>query len=156
MTNPVQSVRGVKLVLKVGNGAGTEVFTTLCTVNAQRAIAFDAETNETEIIDCDDPDAIAWKSLEKKSLQMTFTGGGMFDRRNTKRLWDWWRSEDPKNCKVILDDDDPDNVITWSGAFQLTNFDLQGDRGAKAQANMTLKSDGAITAVFGDNVTADV
>ncbi|WP_292052153.1 phage tail tube protein [Brevundimonas sp. UBA5866] len=148
----VNSTRGVKLVVKVGNGASPEVFTKLCTINAERGITFNAQTNDATVPDCDDPDKIAWLAREKQSLSVDVTGGGMNHKSDNKKLWDWWRSEDSRNCQVILDDDDPANVITYEGAFHLTQFDMTGNVGEKVNSTMTLSSDGEVTATFGANV----
>ena len=43
------SVKGIKLVLKVGNGATPEVFTARCSLNAQRGIKFTADLQDTVI-----------------------------------------------------------------------------------------------------------
>lgn len=149
----VNATRGVKLVLKVGDGATpSEVFTALCTINAERGITFNAQTSDATIPDCADPDAIAFLAREKQSLSVDFTGGGMSDKADVKKLWDWWKSDEAKNCKIILDDDTAGNVITFTGAFHLTQFDLTGNRGEKVSSTLTLASDGQVTAVFGANV----
>ena len=117
----VKYTRGVKLVLKVGDGAtpGPEVFTALCTINAERGITFNAQTNDATIPDCADLEAIAFTAREKQSLSVDFTGGGMSDKSDVKKLWDWWKNEESKNCQIILDDDTVGNVITFAGAFHL-------------------------------------
>lgn len=148
----VNHTRGVKLVLKVGDGASPEVFTALCSINAERGVTFNAQTNDQTIPDCTDPDAMAWVSREVETLSLDVTGGGMLDKGNVKTMWDWWQSGDSRNCKVILDDDTAANVITWTGAFKLPTFDLTGNRGEKVQTSLSLSSDGEVTAVFGANV----
>lgn len=148
----VNYTRGVKLVLKVGDGASPEVLTALCTINAERGITFNAQTNDATIPDCADLDAMAWLAREKVSLSVDVTGGGMAHKQDVKKLWDWFESEDAKNCHIILDDDTAGNVITFAGAFHLTQFDLTGNRGEKVNSTMTLSSDGAVTATFGANV----
>ena len=56
----VKYTRGVKLVLKVGDGETPEVFTALCTINAERGITFNAQTNDATIPNCDALEEIAW------------------------------------------------------------------------------------------------
>lgn len=148
----VNHTRGVKLVLKVGDGASPEVFTAMCSINAERGVTFSGSANDELIPDCADPDQIAWVSREVESLSVEFTGGGMLDKGNVKTMWDWWKSGASKNCKIILDDATAANVITWTGAFKLPTFDITGDRGSKAAASLSLQSDGAVDAVFGANV----
>lgn len=148
----VNYTRGVKLVLKVGDGASPEVFTAMCSINAERGITFNAQMRDEVIPDCADLDAVAWLSREAESLSMEFTGGGMSDKSNVKTLWDWWESGESKNCQVVLDDDTAANVITWEGAYKLPTFDLSGNRGEKVAGTVAVASDGAVTATFGANV----
>src|SRR5690606_41446865 len=107
----VNYTRGVKLVLKVGDGESPEVFTALCTINAERGITFNAQTNDATIPDCSDLDAMAWLAREKVSLSVDVTGGGMAHKQDVKKLWDWFESEDAKNCQIVLDDDTAGNVL---------------------------------------------
>ena len=148
----VNNTRGVKLVLKVSQGGSPETFAAICTVNAERGVTFNAQTNDEPTIDCSNPDAIAFLVREKSTLSVDFTGGGQHHKNDTKIMWDWWKSPDAKNCQLILDDDDPDNVIIFEGAFHLTQFEITGNRGNKAQSSLALASDGEIEATFGSNV----
>lgn len=146
----VNYTRGVKLVLKVGDGASPEVFTTLCTINAQRGITFNASLRDEVIPDCDDPDLPGWVAREAESFSMQFSGGGMLAKGDVKTLWDW--KGESRNCQVVLDDDSAANVIAFEGAFKLADFELSGARGEKVQASLSLASDGEVEASFGANV----
>lgn len=147
-----EATRGVRLVIKVGDGASPEVFAPLCTINAERGITFNAQTNEDTVPNCDNPEAISWLAREKQSLSVDVTGGGKNHKSDNKKLWDWWKSPDPVNCQVVLDDPTPANVITFEGAFHLNQFDITGGEGQKVLSTMTLASDGEVTATFGANV----
>lgn len=148
----VNYTRGVKLVLKVGDGESPEVFTALCTINAERGISFDGQFRDEQIPDCSNPDLVSWISREAESLSVGVTGGGMSAKEDVHTLWTWWSSGDSKNCQIILDDDTAGNVITWEGAFKLTQFEMSGNRGEKVASTVSLASDGEVTAEFGANV----
>lgn len=148
----VNYTRGVKLVLKVGNGASPEVFTARCTINAERGIAFNAQMRDELIPDCADLDAVAWLSREAESLSIEVTGGGMSHKNDVNLFWTWWSSGESKTCQIVLDDDTAANVITWEGLFKLPTFDLTGNRGEKVASTISLASDGEVTATFGANV----
>jgi predicted secreted protein len=148
----VNYTRGVKLVLKIGDGASPEVFTAMCSINAERGITFNAQTRDETIPDCSDLEAIAWVAREKETLSVDVTGGGMLDKANVKTMWDFFEADTSTNCQIVLDDDTAANVITFEGAFQLTSFELSGNRGEKVAASLSLSSDGAVTAEFGANV----
>lgn len=147
-----KGTRGVRLVVKVGDGATPQVFKPLCTINAERGITFNAQTNDETISNCEDLDAIAWLVREKASLSVDVTGGGKNNKADNKIMWDWWKSPDPKDVQVVLDDEEVANQITWEGAFHLTQYDITGGEGQKVASTMSLSSDGEVTATFGANV----
>jgi predicted secreted protein len=145
----VNHTRGVKLLLKVGDGATpTEVFTARCSINAARGLAFAAETNDVAVPDCTDPDLMAWIEREKVSLSATVTGAGMLDRADAKFFGDWVMDDAAKNCKIVMDHATSGQVVTWTGAFHLTAFEVTGDRGGKVECSISLASTGAVTGTY--------
>lgn len=142
----VKSARGTKLLLKVGDGATpTEVFSTYCSITAERGISFTAGTNDVDIPDCDDPDKISFLAREKTNLSLNFTGSGTLNTPDVQEFFDWWQSPDSKNCKVIVDVPSVDGGVIFSGAFHLTEFSITGNRGERMQASVSLASDGVVT-----------
>lgn len=142
----VKHARGVKLLIKVGDGATpTEVFSTPCSINAERGITFTSGVNDQDIPDCSDPDAIAWVVREKTNLSASITGSGVLDTSDVQDFFDWLKSEDPKNIKVIVDVPSTDGGVVFTGAFHLTEFSITGNRGEKMQASISLSSSGEIT-----------
>lgn len=141
----VKHARGVKLLIKVGDGATPEVFETYCSINAERGITFTAGTNDQDIIDCENPDAVAWVVREKTNLSAAITGSGVLNTPDVADFYDWLTDEDPRNVKVIVDVPSTDGGVIFTGRFHLTEFSLTGNRGEKMQASISLSSDGAIT-----------
>lgn len=141
----VKHARGVKLLLKVGDGAEPEVFATFCSINAERGITFTAATNDQEIVDCENPDAIAWMVREKSNLSASITGSGVLDTGDVQEFYDWLTGDASRNVKVVVDVPSADGGVVFTGAFHLTEFTITGNRGEKMQASISLSSDGAIT-----------
>jgi predicted secreted protein len=141
----VKHARGVKLLIKIGDGESPEVFSTFCSINAERGITFTASTNEQEVVDCADPDAIAWMVREKSNLSASITGSGMLNTPDVEEFFDWLESPDSKNVKVVVDVPSSDGGVIFTGAFHLTEFSITGNRGEKMQASISLSSDGPIT-----------
>lgn len=141
----VKHARGVKLLLKVGDGASPEVFTAMCTINAARSITGDAATNDFNIPDCADPDALAAVIREKVSISYSVNGAGILNTPDVEDMNDWLQSPDSKNCQIIVDVPAADGGVIFEGAFHLTQFQITGDRGAKMEANISLLSDGEVT-----------
>jgi hypothetical protein len=141
----VKHARGVKLLLKVGDGASPEVFTAMCTINAARSIKGTATTNEFNIPDCADPDALAWVVREKVSLSYSVNGAGILNTPDVQDFADWLANEASKNCQIVVDVPSADGGVIFEGAFHLTDFEITGDRGGKMEANVALVSDGEVT-----------
>lgn len=144
MTQAV-TVKGSKLLIKVGNGADPEVFSHNCSINAQRGMALSAETNDSNVPDCDDPDAIPWLEREKRSKSGTITGQGTLNASDQDLFFAWLVSDDTKNVKVVTDISGATGGRVYAGAFHCTQFEITGAIGEKVQANITLVSSGEIT-----------
>lgn len=141
----VKHMRGVKLLIKVGDGASPEVFTTYCSINADRGISFKATTNDFNIPDCDDPDLMAWLVREKVSLSGDITGAGTLNTPDTEAFFNWVISSATRNVQIYLDGvSGADGGGHWAGAYHCTQFDLTGGVGNKVQASIQLTSDGEI------------
>jgi hypothetical protein len=143
----VKSARGVKLVLKVGDGGSPEIFTAKCSINAARGITFSSTTNEFPDINCDDPDAVSWTLTEKQNLSAKINGAGLVNTPDVQDFFDWQVSPDSVNCQVVLDVPSADGGVIFEGAFHLTEFALTGDRGGKVENTIALTSDGEVTCV---------
>ncbi len=143
----VKHARGVKLLLKVGDGSSPESFTAFCTINAARSIKGTVSTNSFNIPDCTDPDLLAWVSREKVALEYAVSGAGILDTDDVQDFSDWLADENPKNCQIVVDVPMADGGVIFEGAFHLTDFEITGDRGKKMEATISLASDGEVTVV---------
>lgn len=137
---------GKSLLIQVSDGAGTPVFAHPCLINASRGITLTAETNQTRIPDCTDPELIAWIKREKVSISGALNGQGVLNTTDTEFYFDWLKSADPIACRVIL------NGVTlangggrFNGDWHLTTYELSGDVGEYVNASLSWESDGDIT-----------
>jgi Phage tail tube protein len=142
--NPVKYARGVKLLIMVGDGGSPEVFTAFCTVNAARSVTGDAATNDFNIPDCDDPDALGWLVREKVSLSYSAQGAGILNTPDVMTFTEWLADPDSRNCQIVVDVPAADGGVVFAGAFHLTKFEITGDRGSKMEATLNLISDGEV------------
>lgn len=140
-----ETMRGTKLLIKIGDGATPEVFTHNCSINGARSMTLSAGTNETSVPDCDDPDLMAWVGREKVSLSAQIQGAGVLNTPDIPFFDGYFRSPDPKNCRVVVDVPGADGGGYWAGAFHLTEFAVDGDRGTKANFAATMVSDGSVS-----------
>lgn len=141
----VKHARGVKLLIKVGDGADPEVFTAMCSINAARSISGEAGTNDFNIPDCEDPDALAWVVREKNSLSYSFSGAGILDTDNVETFTDWLADPSSRNAQIVVDVPAADGGVIFAGAWHLTGFEITGDRGGKMETSISGVSDGEIT-----------
>lgn len=144
-STPVKHARGVKLLIKVGDGAAPEVFTAFCTVNAARSIAGEAATNDFNIPDCEDPDAMGWLAREKVSLSYSLSGAGILNTPDVEVFADYLADPLSRNCEIIVDVPAADGGVIFAGKFHLTAFEITGDRGGKMEATISMVSDGEVT-----------
>ena len=146
MPTPVKHARGVKLLIKVGQADGPpETFVAWCTVNAARSISGEAATNDFNIPDCEDPDAMGWLAREKVSLSYSLSGAGILNTPDVQEFHDFLIDPLSRNCEIVVDVPAVDGGVIFAGKFHLTGFEITGDRGAKMEATITMVSDGEIT-----------
>lgn len=141
---PVKHARGTRLVLKVGDGASPEIFTAKCSINAARSLSGEAQTNDFNIPDCADPDALAWVVREKIAVSYSFTGAGILDTQEVGEFASWLASRGIKNCQVVVDVPASDGGVIFEGAWHLTTFEITGERGGKVEVSIGAVSDGEI------------
>ena len=136
------SIKGIKLLMKVGNGADPEVFSIRCSLNAQRGIKFTADLQDTAEVDCTDPEKVAWLVRDKVSVSGEITASGTLEKADIPFFFDWLKGQDPKNVQVVVDVADG---YQWDGAWHCGDFEVTGDRGKRAEISIGLKSEGEIT-----------
>jgi predicted secreted protein len=139
-----KTVKGTKVRLLQGDGATpTEAFTAFCGLTA-RSINFQTNTNETQVPDCDDPDAPQWRELAKSGRFVSVSGSGVLDMDALERYQEAYDSPDSVNYRIEIAVPALDNGGHWAGAFMVTNFTVTGNDGELAQVELTLESDGPV------------
>ena len=98
-----KTVKGTKILVKVGDGGDPETFAHNCSINGARSFQLSAGTNENNVPDCDDPDLIAWVVREKVSLSGTVQGAGVCNTDDIPTFEEWARDPDPRNCRIVVD-----------------------------------------------------
>lgn len=141
MPNPANTLKFSQFLIKVGNGATpTEIFASPCGANS-RGFNRGAATNDTNVPDCDDPDAASWleRDIVSLSSELSFAGVVADEDFDT---WDtWFESGASKNVQVTL------GLRTWQGPCKLTALNLTGERGQRVTFTATLQSDGRFARV---------
>lgn len=114
----------------------------------QKALNFQTESSDTNVPDCDDPEAPAWKERAISALSAQVTGAGVLALDSYSFWRAWFLAAESRNIRVLFDDTGANGGGYYQGAAILTNIghstQLQSD-GNKAQSQVTLDSDGEWT-----------
>lgn len=132
-----------EFLVEVGDGNSPEVFAAPCGLTS-KSLNGQAATNDTNVPDCDDPDAASWLERDVVSLSRDITGSGVLAGEFFDTWNDWFESGDTKNVKVTIGTGTYQKVFT--GAYLLSGFEITGSIGDKIQVNVSLASDGEVAA----------
>lgn len=144
MTTPANRINGEQLLVQIESAPGSNVFVHDCLINAARGIQFTAQLVSTVDPLCDDPSAPAWNATEKDGLGCTINGAGKLELASVE-MWDaWFRSSDTKTVRVRIN---KTGGRTWQGAFHCHDFQVSGDRKARAEATVGLTADGVVALI---------
>ena len=133
-----------KLLIMLGNAASPEVFTAPCALTT-KGISFSADTSDSNVPDCDDPDAPSWVERVKRSLSAGITGSGRLAMESLPTWWNFYKQDESKNVRVKLDVSAANNGGHWAGKFVLTAFNIEGNENdGKIGVSVTLASDGEV------------
>ena len=136
------TLRGTKLLLKLGDGATPEVFVAPCALTT-KSFNRSAGVNEFNVADCDDPDAAIWTERVKSALSGTISGSGTLAKESLDLYEEYFAAQDSRNVQVTIDF--PSDARTYTGAFHLTTLNITGEQDGLIQVEIELQSDGEIT-----------
>lgn len=129
---------GKKVILKVGDGGGTEVFTALA---GQSDTRLSLQGNP---IDVSDKTTNNWGATIAGTLAATVTVSGYPDWPDTAG-WDTLRTHfeagTTVNCQLVVNNDGD----YYQGAFSVTGFDVGGAEDGATEYSITLQAAGALT-----------
>lgn len=131
------TLRFSEFLIQLGNGATPEVFESPCGLNS-RGFERTAATQETNVPDCDDPDAPSWLERDIVSLSGQLSGAGVVADEDFDDWNGWFEDGATKNVKITL------GARIWIGPMKLTSLNVTGERGRRVEFNVTMQSDGEI------------
>lgn len=138
------TLRGTKLLIKLGNGASPETFTAPCAL-VTKSLSRSAGLNEFNLEDCDNPDAPIWTERVKGALTGSVSGSGTLAKESLDAYEDFFAAVESRNVQVTLDfSGDP---RTYQGAFHLATLNITGEQDGLVQVEIELQSDGVIEIV---------
>ena len=133
-------------VLKMGDGAGPEVFTVTCGIQDINLNQI-ANTTDRLVRDCTKPGEVPNRKVKVTGKQADITASGLTDKAQIETLGD--ALGQIGNWKVeLLQDDGTDSGLllgTYAGSFALTAFNKSVPREGDSTVELTLASNGAWT-----------
>lgn len=129
--------KGRLLVLKIGDGATSEVFTTVAGLRANSL------TINNEMVDVTTKDDLGWrKLLEGVSFKsMSLSGSGLIqDSANRVAVTGKALSGSIDNYEIYFEDGDK-----FAGAFQCTSAEITGNHDGAEEYSISLESSGTVT-----------
>jgi TP901-1 family phage major tail protein len=133
--------QGRLLLIKIGDGATSEVFSVLCGLNSK---TLTINTNEYDVTtaDCVTPGGALWTEVQTGAKRLSVSGNGYFEdsaaeaRANTVAMAD----DAVANYQVIVP-----GLGTFSGAFILSTLEWGGETEGGVTYSIALSSSGEVT-----------
>ena len=132
-----------KFLVKVGDGNSPEVFTDPCGLTT-KGLTRTANLNDTNIPDCDDPDAPSWLGRDVVSYQGAIAGAGVVAQESYDVWEDWWNAGETRNVRIELGSP-PE--FAWIMPAKLQELSITAERGQKVNMAVAIVSDGAVVPV---------
>ena len=118
-----------------------------CGLNA-KGFTLTGDMSETNVPDCDDPDAAVWVERTIRALSSGISGSGLMAEESLDFWRDWMLSALPKTVRVALDLATGDGY--FEGSYVLNQFELNGNEGdGKIGITLAMSSDGPVAWVTG-------
>lgn len=132
--------KGRLLLIKMGDGADPEVFTSVCGFRA-RSFSMSTAEVDTTVPDCETPGNVVQKTSTPGIADRTFSGSGLFDNNVTgKAVADASRLGSENNYEVVVP-----GYGTFSGSYIITEFEWSGEMEGNLEFSATFKPSAALT-----------
>ena len=133
---------GRSLLIKIGDGAGSEAFTAIAGLNS-KSITINNSSIDVTTPDATTPGGALWASSLNGLKSMSISGDGIFLDESTQegRLNTIAMQADPvANFELVVPD-----FGTYSGEFRVTSLEFGGETEGAATFSLSLESNGTVT-----------
>lgn len=133
--------KGRLLLIKMGDGADPEVFTTICALTT-KSITINNEEIDITTPDCDDPGGAMWTEVIDGAKRLSFSGNGISKGRaeELSALEVALASTPEANLQVVLP-----NFGTFAARFFFQSFEVGGEQNGAISMSMSTGSTGPVT-----------
>ena len=132
---------GRALLVKIGDGGGTEVFTNLCGLNS-KTLTINNSSIDVTTPDCSSPGGALWTETLSGLKNVSVSGDGFFEdsaselRMNTVAM----AADNICNFQIVVPDFGP-----YAGAFRIASLEFGGETEGGVTYSVSLESTGAVT-----------
>jgi len=133
---------GRSLLIKIGDGAGSEAFTAIAGLNS-KSITINNSAIDVTTPDATTPGGALWASSLNGLKSMSISGDGIFldDSAQEGRLNTIAMQADPvANFELVVPD-----FGTYSGEFRVTSLEFGGETEGATTFSLSLESNGTVT-----------
>lgn len=108
----------------------------------QRSVTLNKGLEDTQGVNCTEPDAISWLLRDAVSLSMTVAGEGVLAVESIE-LW-LAAVENPDSVPVKVEIELPAKTITYTGRMQVESVEMGAPNGRRVTNNVSMQSDGTM------------
>ena len=133
--------KGRLLLIKIGDGAGTEAFTALCGLKS-KTLTINNSNIDVTTADCADPGGVMWRELLDGVSSVSVSGNGYFKDEVTEERLRSVSMTSPKtaNFQIIVP-----ALGTFAGTFFVSSVEYGGEQEDGVTYSLSLDSTGPVT-----------
>ena len=132
---------GRALLVKIGDGEGTEAFTNLCGLNS-KSMTINNSSIDVTTPDCTTPEGALWTQTLAGLKNVSVSGDGFFEdstaeaRMNTVAMG----ADNSVNMQIVVPD-----FGTYASAYRISSLEFGGESEGGVTYSLSLESNGAVT-----------
>lgn len=139
--------KGRQLLIKIGDGAETEVFATLCGLTT-KTLTVNNNAYDVTTADCTNPGGQLWREVQTGMRSISVSGNGYFEDSATEELLraaafgtgESDTADAVVNFQIIVPD-----FGTFEGAFHIDSLEFGGEQENGVTYSMALSSSGYVS-----------
>lgn len=137
MTQPT-TIKGGKVRVLL-DPAGSGSYAAPCGFTS-KSVTFSKGLEETNIPDCDDPDAVDWVGRDATSLSISVSGEGVLAYESQDTWLDAWENVESVAAKIEIEF--TASTITYTGNMHVESLEMGAPNGRRVTLNVSIQSDG--------------
>lgn len=132
---------GRALLVKIGDGAGSETFANLCGLNS-KSLTINNSSIDVTTPDCTTPEGALWTATLAGLKNVSVSGDGFFEDSTAEARMNSVAMANDNSCnfQIIVPD-----FGTYAGSFRIASLEFGGETEGGVTYSLSLESNGAVT-----------